>query len=94
MEYKTPKALEKKPVIAGFDLKTIVIIAVTALLSLFTVFTSIYIPILLILITISYIKIQKKYPERDEFLNTIKYTTSIKCIRINKPITSLIKTNK
>ncbi|OEK07363.1 hypothetical protein A8C32_18170 [Flavivirga aquatica] len=92
MEYKTPKVLEKKPVIAGFDLKTIVVISACFLLFLFTVFASFFLSLSFILIAAIYIKIQKKYPERGELSILIKYTTSVKCIEVNQPIISLIKT--
>ena len=92
MEYKTPKVLEKKPVVAGFALKTIVIIVSCALIALFTFFTSYLLSILCILAGVIYVKIEKKYPERGQLVTLLKYTSSTKCIRVNQPITSLIKT--
>lgn len=91
MEYKTPKVLEKKPVIAGFDLKTIVIILACALSFVFTVFTSFLLSLAFIVIAIVYVKIQKKYPKKGQLTTLLKYNSSIKCIRVNQQIKTLIK---
>lgn len=92
MEYKTPKVLEKKPVIAGFDLKTIVVIAACVLLFVFTVFSSFLLSITFILVGVIYVKIQKKYPNKGQLSTLLKYNSSVKCIRIEKPINTLLKT--
>ncbi len=92
MEYKTPKVLEKKPVIGGFDLMTIVIIAGCFLAFLFTVFASFLGSLVFILIGMAYVKIQKKYPKKGELSTLLKYNSSIKCIQVDQPITTLIKT--
>ena len=91
MEYKTPKVLEKKPVIGGFDLKTIVVIVVCTLLFVFTVFKSFIMSLLFIAIGVVYVKIQKKYPEKGQLSTLLKYNSSIKCIHINKQIKCLVK---
>lgn len=93
MEYKTPKVLEKKPVIAGFDLKTIVVVAACFLLFLFTVFASFILSLSFILIAVVFLKIQKKYPQKGQLSTLIKYNSSVKCIRIEQSIKSLLKTN-
>lgn len=92
MEYKTPKVLEKKPVIAGFDLMTIVIIAGCFLAFLFTVFASFLGSLVFLLIAVVYVKVQKKYPQKGELSTLLQYNSSIKCIRVDQPITALIKT--
>ncbi len=92
MEYRTPKVLEKKPVIAGFDLQTIVIVALCLLLFLFTVLVSFFVSILFILFAAGYVKIQKKYPQKGELSTLLKYNSSIKCIQVDQPLTSLLKT--
>ncbi|GAA0716325.1 hypothetical protein GCM10009430_11920 [Aquimarina litoralis] len=92
MEYKTPKVLEKKPVIAGFDLVTIVVIAVCSILFLFTVFVSFLLSIVFIGIAVVFVKIQKKYPQKGQLSTLLKYNSSIKCVRIEQPLRSLLKT--
>ncbi len=94
MEYKTPKVLEKKPVVAGFDLKTIVVIAASVLLFVFTVFSSFLMSLIFIAIGSIYVYINKKYPQKGELITLLKYGSSTKCIRINTQIKSLIKTNE
>ncbi|GAA4277183.1 hypothetical protein [Aquimarina mytili] len=93
MEFKTPKVLEKKPVIAGFDLKTIVIIIVSVLLFVFTVFVSFFMSLLSLSVGIFYVYITKKYPKKGELTRLLKYNSSTKCIRVNQQIKSLIKRN-
>ncbi|WP_025741798.1 hypothetical protein [Aquimarina pacifica] len=92
MEYKTPKVLEKKPVIGGFDLMTIVIIAGCFLAFLFTVFASFLGSLVFILTAVIYVKIQKKYPKKGELSTLLKYNSSIKCVQVDQPITALLKT--
>ena len=92
MEYRTPKVLEKKPVIGGFDLMTIVVIAGCFLAFLFTVFASFFGSLVFILIAVVYVKIQKKYPQKGELSTLLKYNSSIKCIRVDQSITTLLKT--
>jgi len=92
MEYRTPKVLEKKPVIGGFDLMTIVVIAGCFLAFLFTVFASFFGSLVFILIAVVYVKIQKKYPQKGELSTLLKYNSSIKCIRVDQAITTLLKT--
>ncbi|UOB18432.1 hypothetical protein [Abyssalbus ytuae] len=91
MEYKTPKVLEKKPVIAGSDLGTIVISSACLLLFVFTVFTSFLASLVFIAIAVMNIIIKKKYPQRGQLKMVVKHHTSVQCIRINKPIKLLIK---
>ncbi|WP_378188146.1 hypothetical protein ACE939_06845 [Aquimarina sp. W85] len=91
MIYKTPKVLEKKPVIGGFDLKTIVIIAACSLLFLFTVFTSFLGALFFIAVAISYVQINKKYPEKGQLKTLLKYGSSIKCVTINQPLKTIIR---
>lgn len=93
MEYKTPKVLEKKPVVAGFDLKAVMIIVMCVLGAVFTVFVSFLLSIGFIAICIVYLRIDKKYPQEGELMRILKYNTSIKCVRINQQIKSLIKRN-
>lgn len=92
MEYKTPKVLEKKPVIAGFDLMTIVVISVCSILFLFTVFVSFLLSILFIGIAVLFVKIQRKFPQKGQLSTLLKYNSSTKCIRIEQPLSSLLKT--
>jgi hypothetical protein len=91
MEYKTPKVLEKKTVIAGLDLKIIVVISACLLLFLFTVFKSFLLASLFIAIAIGYLKIQTKYPGKGQLKMLIKYKIGIQCIRIHQPMKTFIK---
>lgn len=93
MEYKTPKVLEKKPVVAGFDLKAVMIIVMCVLGAVFTVFVSFLLSIGFIAICIVYLRIDKKYPQEGELMRILKYNSSVKCVRINQQIKSLIKRN-
>ena len=93
MEYKTPKVLEKKPVIAGFDLASVVIIAICAILFLFTVFVSILASLFSIGFAVAYVQINKKFPKKGQLSALLKYNSSIKCVRINRQLKSLIRQN-
>ena len=90
MEYRTPKVLEKKPIIAGFDLKIIVVIASCFLLFLFTVFSSFLFSLIFIFFAVAYIKIVKKYPNKGELKMILKYKSNTQCIRINEPLKKLL----
>jgi hypothetical protein len=92
MEYRTPKVLEKKPVIGGFDLMTIVVISGCFLAFLFTVFASFLGASVFIIIAVVYVKVQKKYPQKGELSTLLQYNSSIKCIRVDQPLKHLIKT--
>jgi hypothetical protein len=91
MNYRTPKALEKEPIIAGQDLKSIVVIASCFLLFLFTVFTSFLLAFLCLCVPVIYLKIKKTFPNKGQLKIFIKYKTSIQCVRANKSIKDLIK---
>lgn len=91
MEYKTPKVLEKKPVIAGFDLKTIVVMVSCLLLFLFTVFTSFLLSTLFILLGILYIRIQQKYPQKGQLKLLIRFRSEAQCVRMQLPLSVLIR---
>ncbi|MEE1964585.1 hypothetical protein V1387_17995 [Allomuricauda taeanensis] len=92
-EYKTPKVLEKRPLIGGFDLSGIVMLTVTLLLFIFTVFKSFLVSLLFPMGAITYIKIKKKYPQKGQIKIMLKYISDIQCIRIDQPIRELIKKN-
>ncbi|WP_211074653.1 hypothetical protein [Aquimarina sp. MMG016] len=94
MEYKTPKVLEKKPVIAGLDLKSVVILVGCILLFVFTVFSSFLLSLVFIAIGIGYVHINKKYPRKGELSTLLKYNSSTKCVHINQQIKTLIKRNE
>lgn len=92
MEYKTPKVLEKKPVIGRFDLKAVMVIAICTLGAVFTLFASPLLSIGFIGICVVYLRIDKKYPQQGELNRLLKYQSSTKCVRINQQIKTLIKT--
>ncbi len=91
MEYKTPKVLDKKPVVAGFDLKTVVIIVASILLFVFTVFASFLLSLVFLAIGGTYLYINKKFPQKGELSTLLKYNSSIKCIRADQQIRTMVK---
>lgn len=91
MEYRIPKVLEKKPVVGGFDLKAVMVIVICTLAAVFTVFTSFLMSMVFIAICVVYLRIDKKYPKQGELTRLLKYQSSVKCVRINQQIKTLIK---
>lgn len=93
MEYKAPKVLEKKPVIGRFDLKAVMVIVICSLAAVFLLFTSILLSIASVGICVLYLKIDKKYPQQGELTRLLRYQSSVKCVRVNQQLKSLIKRN-
>ena len=91
MEHRTPKVLEKKPVIAGLDLLSVVVIAICAILFLFTIFTVPLVSILFLGLTIGYVYINKKYPKKGQLAAVLKFNFGVKCYRAQRPLRSFIK---
>ncbi len=91
MEYKTPKVLEKKPVIAGYDLQTIVIIVASILLFVFTIFKSFLLSLIFLALGAAYVYINKKFPQKGELTTLLKYNSSTKCIRVDQQIKTMVK---
>jgi predicted membrane protein len=94
MSYRTPKVLEKKPLVAGQDLQSIVVIATCFLLFLFTVFSSFILALLFLAIGAIYIKIQNMFPNKGQLITFIKYKSTVQCTRVDTPITKLLKRNQ
>lgn len=90
MEYKTPKVLEKKPIVAGFNLKMVVIIVVCSLLFMFMVFTNFLISLIFPIVAGGYVYMEKKYPGPGELTKVITYQTAVKCIHIDQNIRHMI----
>lgn len=91
MEYRTPKVLEKKPVVGSFDLQTAIIIVICTLAAVFTLFVSFLMSLVFIAIAVIYLRLNSRYPRKGELNQLLKYNSSLKCIRINQEIKSLIK---
>ncbi len=90
MKFKTPKVLEKKPIVAGFELKMVVIIVSCTMLFIFTVFTNVLFSLLFPTILSVFIYINNKYPREGELKRLINYKIGVKCIRFNKNLESII----
>lgn len=91
--YRTPKVLEKKPIVAGQDLKTIIILVACFLLFLFSIFKSFLLALIWLCIAIVYLKIQNAFPQKGQLIMFLKYKTTIQCVRINEPLNNLLKKN-
>lgn len=91
MEYKTPKVLEKKPVVAGYELKVILVMTMSLLLFLFTIFKSVLLSLFFLGLGIGYLKIQRKYPNRGELATFLKFRTATHCVREHQPLRTLLK---
>jgi len=94
MNYKTPKVLEKKPIVMGLDLKMVVVCVLGVMLFIFTVFTHFFVAFIFPILTGVYLMIDKRYPGNKELVNFVKFQSGIKCIHINKSIKHLIQTTK
>jgi hypothetical protein len=92
-EYKIPKVLEKRPVIAGFDLSSIVVLTASSLMFVFTAFKSLLLSLLFLIVAIAYVKIKKKYPRKGQVKTLIRYNSSAQCVRIDRTIIELTQKN-
>lgn len=90
MEFQVPKVLERKPIIAGYDLQTAIVIIIGALLFLFTVFSHFFIALAIPVLIVPFVHIQTKYPKEGEFMDLIKYNSGSKCIQANIKIELLM----
>ena len=90
MEYKTPKVLERKPIVGGFNLKVVIIIVGCSLLFLFTVYTNFFISLIFPAIAVTFVYMEKKYPGKGELLKVISYQAATKCIHVDRDITQMI----
>ncbi|MDH7445843.1 hypothetical protein [Aquimarina sp. 2201CG14-23] len=90
MEFRPPKVLEKKPSVAGFDIKIAVVIVVGGILFLFAAIANFLVALIIPLIVFPYVQIELKFPGEGEFLTFIQYQSGVKCIRINQKIKGLV----
>ena len=93
MTYRTPKELEKSPVIGGFDLKTVLVIAAALLAFVFTMMTSFIISLIFPLIAYAYFAFVSKFKKEGEFVNFMKYIMEPNCIQANTGIKELLNKN-
>ncbi len=91
MNYRTPKVLEKKPIVMGLDLKMVVVCVLGIMLFLFTIFTYFFVAFIFPIISGGYLMVCKKYSGKKELVNLIKFQSGIKCIHINKSIKDMVK---
>lgn len=90
MKFKTPKVLERKPIIGGFDLQLVIIMVICIMLFLFTVFTNFLLSLIFPLILVVLLVIKKKYPKKGDFIEFIKYNREYKCIIFDKKVKELL----
>lgn len=94
MEYKTPKILERTPLVAGYPVMSVMIVVICLLLFIFLVFKNILISLVFLIIPVTYLYIEKKFPGKGEFKEYfLEYKFGIKCIRFNKKLENLIHIN-
>jgi len=94
MRYKVPKDLEKVPIIAGFELKSVVLIAVATLICLFTLTINFLLSLVCPAIVGIYVYLRRKYRKDGELLNLLKYTFTPKVIIFDKTIDQLLNKRK
>ncbi|THV57557.1 VirB3 family type IV secretion system protein [Chryseobacterium candidae] len=94
MEYKTPKSLERKPMIFGYPVITAMIVILCLMLFLFTVFKNIILSLVFIITPLLYLYIIRKYPKRGEFKEFFfDFKIGVKCIRFDEKLENLINMN-
>ena len=90
MEFKTPKELEKVPIVMGFELIKVVMILASALYFLFLFANHFVMSLVLPVLTTIYILIDAKFARSGELISFLKYIFSPKIIRFNKTIQELL----
>jgi len=90
MRHKTPKQLENVPIIAGFPLKTVVIIIMGSMGFVFTMTVNFLFALVFPIGIGIYVYLTQKYSREGELMNLIKYTFAPKVIVFNKTIEELI----
>lgn len=94
MEYRTPKTLERKPVIFGYPVLTAMIVIVCLMMFLFIVFKKTLLSLVFLVIPILYLYIKKKYPRKGEFKEFfLDYKIGVQCIRFNDKLENLLNTH-
>lgn len=91
MEFKTPKCLEKVPMVFGYPVITAMIVIVCLMFFLFTVFKLVLLSMVFLIIPLFYLYLIKKYPRRGECKEFfLDFKMGIQCIRFNEKLENLI----
>lgn len=94
MEYKTPKTLEKEPLIFGYPVVSGMIVVICFMLFLFIVFKEVLLSLIFLIIPILYLYIIKKYPRKGEFKEFFfDFKIGVQCIRFDDKLENLIIIN-
>lgn len=94
MEYKTPKTLERTPLVFGYPVVTAFIVAICLMLFLFIVFKKILLSLVFLVVPILYLYIIKKYPRKGEFKEFfLDFKMGVQCIRFDEKLENLINLN-
>lgn len=91
MEYKTPKTLERTPLIFGYPVITVLIVVICLMLFLFIVFKKVLLSLVFIVIPVIYLYILKKYPRKGEFKEFFAFNIGIQYVKFNEKLENLIK---
>ena len=95
MEYKTPKTLEKEPLIFGYPVVSCMIVVICFMLFLFIIFKEVLLSLIFLVIPILYLYITKKYPRKGEFKEFFfDFKIGVQCIRFDDKLENLIIINK
>lgn len=94
MEYKTPKTLERTPLVFGYPVVTALIVAICLILFLFIVFKKVLLSLVFLVVPILYLYIIKKYPRKGEFKEFfLDFKIGVQCIRFDEKLENLININ-
>lgn len=90
MTHKTPKELEKVPIVFGFELKVVIMIIVATMLFIFLMTVNFLLALLFPVLVAIYIYFSQKFKKKGELLNYLKYSTGSKVIKFDKTIEELL----
>jgi len=91
MNIKTPKVLEKTPVVAGFTMDKVGVAVISFLGFFLSLGFSTVVAILFLLIGGAYFYFYKLFPAKGEFYQFIAFLTGKKCIVCNASIENLTR---
>lgn len=94
MEYKTPKTLEKTPLVFGYPVVTALIVTICVILFLFIAFKNLLLSLVFLVIPTFFLYIKKKHPRKGEFKEFFfDFKMGVQCIRFNEKVENLIHVN-
>jgi type IV secretory pathway VirB3-like protein len=96
LEYKPLKALEKTPVVGGFNIEIVVYAVIAIFLFLILVFQNIFFGLLFLVIAALFFVAKLKFTKKGEFVAFLLNKSASKHIYMNKSIVHLLqpKNNK